>query len=159
MPPGKSGFLVFGSAFPFLSWYSHIHSPKLLDSPVSWGHSHRVRVLTSLFFSPIPKRWIWSPPRLLLVLTILRAPIHFHEHNTEPREVAGCSAFSHTSLHLSPGPRLDSLLQASLVTMELKAEVPEYQPTGSICLCSLTLQVQSLDPIMGVRPPPVCTVL
>ena len=37
--------LGFWSAFSFLSWYSHIHSPKLLDSPVSWGHSHRVRVL------------------------------------------------------------------------------------------------------------------
>ena len=41
VPPGKSGLLVFEVLSPF----SHGIHTQLLDSPVSWGHSHRVRVL------------------------------------------------------------------------------------------------------------------
>ena len=155
VPPGKPGFLVFEVLSPFshgIHTYTHPSSltPQWVGVTVT-GSGFSI----SLFFSPIPKRWIWSPLRLLLVPTILRAPIHFVSTTQSPWSCWVLSIFSYITASQSR-PKVGFF--ASGLPGHYGNQswgFPEFQPTGSIWplqphLCRYSLFT---DPIMGVRPP------
>lgn len=109
---------------------SHTHlvqEPKFIDSATNWVTTTGSGFSISIFFQPHPNLSDLTPTEAAPITDPSAGPPStsgVHVEVAEADAYGECLAFSYTSLHPSPGPRLGSSHHAFLVTMKIKAVVP-----------------------------------